>query len=98
MEEKQHNWRNNASDEERGRRVRATSDSISGSFAWKTYCARSNSIKKSSLLSLYLARSFYPLSPLFLLSLPLGTEFSLDLSESVCVCVFSGTLFWVANI
>lgn len=74
-----------------------TRDSINGSFAWKTYCARSNSIKKSSLLSLCLSlsHSAFPALP-FPLSSP--SLFPLSVAPSrVCLvsnwpraCVFLG--------
>lgn len=58
-----------------------TRDSINGSFAWKTYCARSNSIKKSSLLSLCLLLSL----SLSFLCCSLSGLFSFELAEGVCV-------------
>lgn len=66
-----------------------TRDSINGSFAWKTYCARSNSIKKSSLLSLCLSLSHSASSSLSLslsfLCCSLSGLFSFKLAEGVCV-------------
>lgn len=93
-EDNSDNWRNNTNDGRwDGVGEAGTRDSINGSFAWKTYCARSNSIKKSSLLSLCLSLSHsacpvLPLSPLLSLSslcCSLSGLFSFELAEGVCV-------------
>lgn len=96
-EDNSDNWRNNTNDGRwDGVGEAGTRDSINGSFAWKTYCARSNSIKKSSLLSLCLSLSHsacpvlpFPLSP-FSLSRSVAPSRVCLVSNWPRACVFLG--------
>lgn len=71
-----------------------TRDSINGSFAWKTYCARSNSIKKSSLLSLCLSLSHSASSSLSLFPFSVAPSRVCLVSNWPRACVFLGCRCW----